>query len=61
MPKRSSATTPHGEALRTSSLIEAIGTAPGESVSFDELLDEFRERAFGALLLLARSPALSSR
>lgn len=47
---------PH-DALRTSSLLEAIGTASnGESVSFDELLDEFRERAFGALLLLVLLP-----
>jgi hypothetical protein len=43
--------------LRTSSLIEAIGTATnGESIGFDELLDEFRERAFGALLLLVLLP-----
>lgn len=58
MSKPSSARTPHpGDALRTSSLIEAIGTATnGESVSFDELLDEFRERAFGALLLLVLLP-----
>ena len=57
MPKRSNPTIPHGEALRTSSLIDAIGAADaGDSVSFDELLDEFRERAFGALLLLILLP-----
>jgi len=49
---------PHGDDLRTSSLLEAIGanTAAGDSVSFDELLDEFRERAFGALPLLVPLP-----
>lgn len=58
MRKRSSAPgVPHGEALRTSSLIDAIGASEaGPDVSFDELLDEFRERAFGALLLLVLLP-----
>lgn len=47
----------HGDALRTSRLIESIGTSDkGPDVSFDELLDEFRERAFGALLLLVLLP-----
>jgi hypothetical protein len=43
--------------LRTSSLIAAIGDADaGESVSFDDLLDGFRQRAFGALLLVVLLP-----
>jgi hypothetical protein len=57
MRKRSKSKMPHGDALNTSSLLEAIGSAEnGESVTFDELLDEFRERAFGALLLLVLLP-----
>jgi hypothetical protein len=57
MRKPSKATIPQGDALNTSSLLEAIGNAQnGESVTFDELLDEFRERAFGALLLLILLP-----
>ncbi len=45
------------DAIRTSSLLDAIGsTAASDSVSFDELLDSFRERAFGALLLLILLP-----
>lgn len=43
--------------LRTSSLIAAIGDADaGGSVSFDDLLDGFRQRAFGALLLVVLLP-----
>src|SRR5688572_33369607 len=58
MSKPSSPNAPHPhDSLRTSSLLAAIGSAEnGESVSFDELLDEFRERAFGALLLLVLLP-----
>lgn len=57
MRKRSKAKMPSGDALNTSSLLEAIGSAEnGESVTFDELLDEFRERAFGALVLLILLP-----
>lgn len=56
MPKPPEDAAP-GDALRTSSLLEAIGTSgAGVDVSFDELLDEFRERAFGALLLLVLLP-----
>lgn len=44
-------------ALRTSSLIAAMGDArASESVSFDDLLDSFRQRAFGALLLVVLLP-----
>jgi hypothetical protein len=44
-------------ALRTSTLIAAMGDADaGDSVSFDALLDGFRQRAFGALLLVVLLP-----
>lgn len=43
--------------IRTSLLLEQIADpAGGASVSFDDLLDEFRQRAFGALLLVALLP-----
>ena len=43
--------------IRTSSLIATMGDASAsESVSFDELLDSFRQRAFGALLLVVLLP-----
>lgn len=43
--------------LRTSHLLARIGdAAAGDIVSFDDLLDEIRERAFGALLLLVLLP-----
>jgi hypothetical protein len=43
--------------LRTSSLIAAMGNAEaGATVSFDDLLDGFRQRAFGALLLVVLLP-----
>lgn len=43
--------------LRTSHLLALIGDpTAGASVSFDELLDEFRQRAFGGLLLLVLLP-----
>ena len=43
--------------LRTSSLIAAMGDATAsESVSLDDLLDSFRQRAFGALLLVVLLP-----
>jgi hypothetical protein len=43
--------------LRTSSLIAAMGDATAsESVSLDDLLDNFRQRAFGALLLVVLLP-----
>jgi hypothetical protein len=44
-------------ALRTSQLLARIGDpAAGDRVEFFALLHEFRERAFGALLLLALLP-----
>jgi hypothetical protein len=44
-------------AIRTSTLLAAIGeSSVGESVSLDDLLDEFRQRAFGALLLVILLP-----
>lgn len=43
--------------LRTSDLLTRLGDASaGATVSFDDLLDEFRQRAFGALLLVVLLP-----
>lgn len=44
-------------ALRTTHLLAAISDPrASESVSFDELLDTFRQRAFGAMLLVVLLP-----
>lgn len=43
--------------VRTTDLLTRLGdTAQGEKVSFDDLLDEFRQRAFGAMLLVVLLP-----
>jgi hypothetical protein len=43
--------------VRTSEMLAVLGdTAAGESVSFDDLLDQFRQRAFGAMLLVVLLP-----
>ena len=43
--------------LRTSDLLARLGdTAAGNTVSFDDLLDEFRQRAFGGMLLVVLLP-----
>src|SRR5687768_14538228 len=43
--------------VRTSDLLARLGdTAAGETVSFDDLLDEFRQRAFGGMLLVVLLP-----
>ena len=44
-------------ALRTSTLLIQLGDeSAGATISFDELLDSFRQRAFGALLLFVLLP-----
>lgn len=48
---------PRPAAIRTSTLVTEIGDpANGEKVSLDDLLDTFRQRAFGALLLVVLLP-----
>lgn len=43
--------------VRTSDLLSRLGdTTAGATVSFDALLDEFRQRAFGAMLLVVLLP-----
>jgi hypothetical protein len=49
----------HAALLRTSSLLAAIGDADashGDSLDFDQLLEQFRQRAFGGLLLVVLLP-----
>jgi hypothetical protein len=44
-------------ASRTSALLDRLGdTSAGDSVSFDTLLDEFKQRAFGGMLLVVLLP-----
>lgn len=56
-PDHTAAPMDSAAALRTSQLLARIGdSAAGEKVEFDALLHEFRERAFGAMMLLGLLP-----
>jgi len=56
-PKQKVRRKPHVAAIRTSAMLTEIGDpANGETVSLDDLLDTFRQRAFGAILLVVLLP-----